>query len=282
MTNVVRCGGPLLAIIRREHLDTVEGAFQYAGGEDLIKSGLGTRRRSRIRLTDDTGQSHTLYMKCYGCEGLFTRLRRWLRTGRCASQGAAEFANIERVRALDIRTMEPLVFGDDYAPLAGGRSFLLVGEVPGEALERCGEDVLSRWADRPERIDALTDQLADLVARLHRGGCVHQDLYASHLFLDEGADGDELYLIDLARVFRPRWRRFRWRVKDLAQLKYSMPARWVDGSWERFLTRYLGPEQTDLRATFEAAVDRRLGWMQRRHERKRSAGADSRPMEGGS
>ena len=54
--------------------------------------------------------------------------------------------------------------------------------------------------------------VADLVRRLHLCSLVHKDLYLCHLFVKKG--GDELSLIDLARVERTCSKRLR--VKDLA------------------------------------------------------------------
>ena len=116
---------------------------------------------------------------------------------------------------------------------------------------------------------ALAVKLGRLAAALHGQGFVHRDFYACHVFVDKEHEKDasstggrdarptrardvrdmasaggmsatlELYLIDLARVFRPRWRQFRWRVKDLAQLKYSMPVNWVNEHWGHLLDGYL-------------------------------------------
>ena len=59
----------------------------------------------------------------------------------------------------------------------------------------------------------------------------------------------QFHLIDLARTFRPRWRRFRWLVKDLSQLDVS--ARQIGGSRSdrlRFLLAYLGLQSCTPRA----------------------------------
>ena len=97
---------------------------------------------------------------------------------------------------------------------------------------------------------------------------MHRDLYTSHVFLDETPAGAELYLIDLARVFAPRWRRFRWRVKDLAQVKYSMPDRWVREHWDDFLAAYLGDTVDSCRRRYDTAVRRRVERMRRRDRSK--------------
>jgi hypothetical protein len=70
--------------------------------------------------------------------------------------------------------------------------------------------------------------LAGLIARFHGLGWRHRDLYLAHVFVAETPGSQlDLWLIDLQRVFRPRWRPARWRVKDLAQLEFSAAAKGV-------------------------------------------------------
>jgi len=242
---------------RRRGLDTVDGAFGWVGGEDLDKAGLGDRRRTRLRLPDGTGGQRELYLKRYG-PGCWRRGR---------SPAEAEADGIAAARAAGAGTMRLLAAGED-APTR--RSFVLVTAVPGEALERCGEAFLARHADAPAAVDALTARLAALVRGLHGAGFVHRDLYASHVFLHERPDGPALHLIDLARMLHPRVRRFRWRVKDLAALKYSMPAAWVDGWWAAFLAAYLGEVSDRVRRRWERAIGRKAGRIARHAKRRRA------------
>ena len=241
-------------------LDTVDGAFAYGGGEDLVKPGLGTRRRTRIELG---GQ--VLYLKRYGPERLGDRWRRFLTYGRC-SPASVEHDNIRAARACGVSTMDALIYGHEmgFAGLCGVRSYMVATSVPGDAIERCGADFLAADQQNAAR---LTDELAKLVATLHLGGFVHRDLYAAHVFLHDSPDGLALYLIDLARMFAPRWRKFRWRVKDLAQLKYSMPEAWVQDWWDKFMGLYLdicgGAPERYLRA-----VDRKTASILRRANRR--------------
>ena len=101
----------------------------------------------------------------------------------------------------------------------------------------------------PRQRRAGLDRLARFVAAFHAAGFVHRDLYLSHVFIRppaphatrNGQCPEQTFaLIDLQRVFRPRWRRRRWVVKDLAALNYSTPTDLV-GRQERlrFLCRYV-------------------------------------------
>jgi tRNA A-37 threonylcarbamoyl transferase component Bud32 len=255
-------------------LDTVEGAFAFGAGEDLHKPGLGARRRTAVALTDGSGATHRLYLKRYGRPPLLRRLRRALRAGRPASPARIEHDNILAARRAGVPTMRVVAFGEEPAG-AGGRSYLLVAAVPGDALERCGEAFCGRHAGAPQAA-AFTRALARLVRRLHAAGFVHRDLYASHVFLDEAAGPEALYLIDLARMFAPRRRRFRWRVKDLAQLAYSMPAEWTAGHWEGFLREYLGTGDRAVLGRWDRAVQRKARRIRRHARRRRRAAIGGR------
>jgi len=246
-------------------LDTLEGAFACRAGDDLDKPGLGARRRTRIELTGPDGEPHRLYLKRYGPLRFADRLRRLVKFGP-ASPAAAEFANIVAAATAGVPTMRALAWGQetDIPLLYARRSYLVVSAVPGDAIERCGQEFL---AGRPDASGQLTAKLAELVAALHSAGYVHRDLYASHVFLHESAGEVSLYLIDLARMFAPCCRRFRWRVKDLAQLKYSMPPAWVDACWDQFLDAYLD-RCGGMRERFAGAIDRKVNVMRARMRRR--------------
>ncbi len=259
------------ALLKREGLDTVAGAFAYSGGQRLSKPNLRGRERIRLRLAGPAGQSVQWYLKRYGSEPWPRRLTRRLTGMGRMSPARREFENIRRLAAAGLPTMRAIAMGEESDALGARRSYIIVSAVPGEALERACEGFLQRNRADEQAMGRLNDALVALVGDLHRAGYVHRDLYASHVFLREGPGGPELYLIDLARAFVPRWRRFRWRVKDLAELKYSMPPAWVEDYWERFLAGYLGPAG-DV-GKWAAAIDRKVARMRRRQKRKVAGGS---------
>jgi tRNA A-37 threonylcarbamoyl transferase component Bud32 len=257
----------LLHALQREGLATVQGAFAHPGGEDLNKPNLTHRRRTRFSVTDDMGQTHELYLKRYERESLKARLRRRWTYGPRSSPGGVEFENIRAVRAAGVETMREIIVGEEFGLLGAKRSYLIGTSVPGDALERCFEDFLRRHG-AGEMTRRLTKELAAMIKAFHNAGLVHRDLYASHVFLDESDEDLGLYLIDLARMFSPRWRKFRWRVKDLAQLKYSMPRMWVEQFWDEFLRVYGSDfSAADIRRC-RLAIDRKVTAMRRHRLRK--------------
>jgi len=258
------------SLLKRENLDTVEGAFEYKAGRELTKPGLRMRERIQIELIGEEGKAIRWYLKRYGRRPFIKRLLDWfIGTGR-VSPARREYENIARLASIGVPTMRVITWGEDRDLLGAGRSYIIVSAVPGEALERCFEDYLVKISDDADAMKRFNRALVDIVRKLHEHGFVHRDLYASHIFLNPTPDGPELYLIDLARVFSPaRWRRFRWRVKDLAELKYSMPAAWVDKFWDDFLGIYL--REGESFSKWSRAIDRKVAWMRRRNHRRSKA-----------
>jgi tRNA A-37 threonylcarbamoyl transferase component Bud32 len=258
----------LSELLHEKNLTTLEGAFAYTDGEDLHKAGLGRRRRTRIEARDKVDRPWELYLKRYGAPSLWQRIQCRLKGLPRAGEGRREYENIRAIRTAGVPTMREIACDEEQRFLGAGRSYLIVSAVPGDAVERIGDAFLSRHGHDSQMARDFTHQLVQLVRTFHATGYVHRDLYASHVFLHEHDGQLSLYLIDLARAFVPKWRRFRWRVKDLAQLKYSMPWLWVEQNWEEFLRAYLG-EHADVEfPRWDVAIERKVGWMQGRRRRR--------------
>ena len=263
----------LLGALRAEGLDTVEGAFAYAAGEELVKPDLGNRSRTRLFLTDQTGKRHELYLKRYGSEKLRERLRRWWTYGPRRSPAAVEMDNIETLHSAALTNMRAVICGEHRGVLGFRRSYVIVTAATGMKLEECISGFLDRNAENPAAPEELAAALGRLLRNLHATGCVHRDLYAAHIFLQESGEGIALSLIDLGRVFAPRWRRRRWRIKDLAQLKYSMPRRrWTHEYWDLFLRSYLESCDDNVLRLWNRAISRKVAMMRFRHRRKIKVG----------
>jgi len=230
------------------------------------------RRRTRVVLTDRAGSEHRLYLKRYGRAALADRLRFLWSRGLRRSPASVECESIRAVRRAGVPTMMPVARGQERGLLSVGRSYLVVTEIPGDALERCAESYLSCGGEA--RGAELAIALATLVGTLHSAGLVHRDLYASHVFLEETDDTPRLWLIDLARVFRPWIRRRRWRVKDLSQLRFSMPSDWCERHWDAFLEGYLAATRWGLDLpTLRRAVERKSASIARRQQRRTARNA---------
>lgn len=261
-------------LLQRHHLDTLDALFG-AQGQRLDKPGLSSWRE-RLRLSlDDADSRRVLYLKRFRKPpGAVQREVR--RSGcRASSLAGLEWNWIARLERDGIPCLEPVAMGEDVEASREQRSAILTAAVPGASLETW----MNQWGE-PERatIRRLTAPLAGLIARLHRRGYVHRDLYLSHVFYDPSQPDDRsLHLIDLQRVMRPsrRWRR--WIVKDLAALNFSAPERLVSASDRvRWLRSYLGIAKLDpaARRLVYRVVGKTLAIA--RHERSRRAGVAKR------
>ena len=124
-----------------------------------------------------------------------------------------EVAGIRLLENANIPTVDLI----GYGRLGDGRSFLILDDLAGYV---AGD----KWIDRGDSIVAFIGTVAALSARLHGANLHHRDLYFCHFMLR--GDPLDVRLIDAARVQRLpagplKWR---WIVKDLAQLWHSLPA----------------------------------------------------------
>ncbi|MCK5000907.1 MAG: hypothetical protein KAS23_15300, partial [Anaerohalosphaera sp.] len=100
-------------------------------------------------------------------------------------------------------------------------------------------------ADANTKRRDFIERLADLANQFHATGLRHRDFYLAHIFL---TDTDQFYVIDLQRAFKPSLLAARYRVKDIAQLHYSAPGKYISCADRlRFYRRYLGRDKLTRR-----------------------------------
>lgn len=230
------------ALLAANRLGTLEDVFHHADGERLDKAGLESwRQRWRLRLEDGSGAC-VVYLKRFAHPPLRRQIDRWRAGAPWRSTAGIEWDNARDLAAAGIAAAEAVGMGERMQGPLERCSFILLREVPGESLERWVPAHGPALAGDPCRRRSLIDELARFVGRFHRAGYVHRDLYLCHIFIRATADDTrtaEFRLIDLQRVFRPRWRRLRWYIKDLAALDSSAPDPIVsERDRLRFLCRY--------------------------------------------
>jgi heptose I phosphotransferase len=160
------------------------------------------------------------------------------------SPGAAEWAHLERARALGVPVPRVVASGERIGPWTSLQSYLLVEELAGcEELNVClpalaGELRADAFAALKRRLAA---EMARVTALLHRACVFHKDFYLCHFFLDRtrlrGDPEDvRLVLIDFHRLGEHQLWPDRWRWKDLGQLLFSTHG--VAGIEDRDLLRF--------------------------------------------
>lgn len=170
------------------------------------------------------------------------------------SPAKKEWDNIEILNMAGFKTMEAVAYGQRITRMGTRLSFIITRSIEGSiSLEKYlqGDFKDEKHFTRQQLIKGL----ASLAKRFHGMGYCHQDFYAGHIFLK----GDEIYIIDVQRVLIKKRLRNRWRIKDIAQLNYSLPENIVSNTDRlRFLKYYLGiPELNEKAKTFIRKVQKK-------------------------
>jgi hypothetical protein len=133
--------------------------------------------------------------------------RTWRHPLRGVPTFAREFANIIRLRACGVPTLEPLYFGMDKKGSMPGRAVLLTRSL--EGYEPIGSGTFApdgawsrHWANRC----ALLTALAGVIRRMHDHRLQHGCLYPKHVLARVEQDGGvDIRLIDLEKLRRQPW-----------------------------------------------------------------------------
>ena len=150
-------------------------------------------------------------------------------------EAQTEWDNTRLLESRGISVPTPLAYG---LGRAGGKeiSFYLSASVRGVQ----SDHYLDRSNLTIESKKVFIERLAAFAKLIHESGFNHRDFYLCHLFANELGDDFEFALIDLQRVQeRSAWR-YRWLIKDLTQLLYSVPKSFSRSECLRWYFLYKG------------------------------------------
>jgi hypothetical protein len=210
-------------------LTSIKAVFAFEAGKNLTKKNLASHR-SRIEFKIELPAA-TVFLKRYVRPPIIIQLKNWLSVVEAA----------RKLSALGINTPKMIAWGEVRGGLFEKRSFAAIEEIrEGQSLEENLPDFFSGPATSEAIIlrREFIRQLALFIKKFHDTGYRHRDLYLCHIFR---VPNGRFYLIDLARVFKPAIFGEIYRIKDVAQLHYSAPAKFFSKTDRlRFLAAYLG------------------------------------------
>ena len=220
-------------------LTSLDAAFAFDAGRDLAKPNIG-RFRKRLQFeVVPTGRDRPvkIYLKRYDRPPILGQIRNWLSHHCRGSFAQLERQTTDRLAAAGIGTPHVIACGERWGTVFEHRSFLMTEQVTDSRSLESQPPSCFDGPPVPRKQRDFIGRLALFIKRFHETGYRHRDLYLSHIFC---SDRGEFCLIDLARASRPiRQRRFQ--VKDIAQLHYSVPARFVTRADRlRFYLAYAG------------------------------------------
>jgi len=220
-------------------LTSIDAVFSFNAGRNLTKNNLA-KYRTRLEF-EINSPAVTVFLKRYDGPPISVQLRNWLAAHGRISCGVFGFKSANELAAVGINTPKTLFYGEQWGAFFEKRSFIITEKIPNaESLERKLPDCFNAPAtvENLKLRRSFIAQLASFIKKFHETDYRHRDLYLSHIFYSDNGD---FYLIDLARAFKPIvWRR-RFRIKDIAQLYYSAPARYFSRTDRlRFYIGYIG------------------------------------------
>lgn len=205
-------------------LTTIDSVFSFEAATNLTKDNLA-KYRTRLQFEINSPPT-TLFLKRYSCPPLFVQLKNWFNFRKRISCAYCDFQHTKTLAKAGIKTPKTICYGRQWGPVFEKRSFCVTEKIPNaQSLEK----KLPDYFNAPDTVENLKlrrsfiAQLAVFTKKFHSTDYRHRDLYFSHIFYD--SDG-QFHLIDLARAFKPFLFAERFRIKDIAQLYYSAPARY--------------------------------------------------------
>ena len=140
-----------------------------------------------------------------------------------------EFYAANKLKELGVGALVPVAYGVKGWNPAGLCSFLITEDLsPAISLEKLCAD----WPVSPPSFKTkkwLIENVAILARKMHQGGINHRDFYICHILVDKSSlgsasrpDAIKTYVIDLHRAQIRKKTPFRWLVKDLASLYFSV------------------------------------------------------------
>jgi hypothetical protein len=245
-------------------LTSIDAVFSFKAGRNLTKNNLA---KFRMRLEFEINSpAVTVFLKRYDRPPVLAQIRSWLSAHRRISCAVFAVRAASELATAGVNTPKTLFYGEQWRAFFEKRSFIITEKIPSaESLERKLPDCFDSPAtvEKLELRRSFIVQLAGFIRKFHETNFRHRDLYLSHVFYSDSGD---FYLIDLARAFKPIVFSRRFRIKDIAQLHYSAPAKYFSRTDRlRFYFAYIGREDklTGKDKTFIRRVINRVRRMAR-------------------
>jgi hypothetical protein len=231
--------------LKKLGLNSIDDVFNFSQGRDLQKPNLA-KHRDRIQI-DLTKPPKTLFLKRYNHPPIWLQIKNWFSHKKRAATADFDRFPCEQLKKAGINTPEVIAHGFQWGGLFEKRSFIVTEKLQNAwPLEKKLPDFFynSSPTENVKQKKDFINALADFAAKFHKTGYCHRDFYLAHIFTD---DQQNFYLIDLQRTFKPLFFKWRFKLKDLAQLYYSSPGQIISRADRfRFYIRYTGRKKMTL------------------------------------
>ncbi len=215
-----------LKVLYDVHFDAFESVWKYQDGKTIKK--IKARSVIRFEIQTDSGKKY-FYLKRHHTEFVgIKRIRALFFPKPVLSEGKREFENICDFRKGGLGTVSPVAAGERFVKFCWVQSFLITEDFsPFISLEYTLRDNPEFFMGKNagDRKRNLINRIGIFAKRMHEKGFNHRDFNATHILLyyKVKSDAPDIALFDLQRVDRSSVLQFRWIIKSLAELNYTLP-----------------------------------------------------------
>ena len=205
---------------------------------------------------------------------LWQKLFSVIKSNSFKSEGIKEFDNYCKFRKKGLETVIPVAAGMKFSSFRHVESFLITKDfspfVDLEELVLNRPDTLSGKKNRTKKRNILK-AIARYARRMHDSGLNQKDFNATHvLLLNLDAKEPQTSLFDLQRVDKNVCNRFKWPIKALAELNYTLPDHLFTEDDRRYLfQKYLRKNSFNLLNRLQWAWIQKKAARIARHSEKR-------------
>ncbi len=232
-----------------------DSVYDFAGGEEFKR----IRHRSVARIeVPGEGGPRTLYLKRHEAEPVGGGRLFSDSEGFPRSQGLLEFRNIVDFRKHGLACVNPVAAGEKKIGASKAVSFLLTEDFfPFVSLEWLQFNRAEYFAGpgAADRKKDLLERIGRYAAKMHEAGFNHKDFNATHILLgfrEHRSGPPAIAMFDLQRVDRKKPFRFRWVVKSLAELNYTLLEEYFDAEERAHLfLSYKGTRKPGIYGSFQ-------------------------------
>ena len=216
---------------------TFNAVWSYESGELIKQKG----ERSVIRVQFPLKRSHIIndcqavdkdtffYIKKHRQRiNLWQRLQCTIRPAYFLTEGLKEFHNYCNFRQKTLGTAFPVAAGMKFFSFFQADSFFITQDfsplIDLEDIVLKHPATLQGENNRTKKINILRE-IAVYARKMHNCGMNHKDFNATHILLQNlDTQMPQVALFDLQRVDGNQLNRFRWPIKALAELNYTLPS----------------------------------------------------------
>ncbi len=215
-----------LNVLDDMHFDSFESVWNYKAGQTIKR----IKDRSVIRFEIQiAGRKRVFYLKRHNTKfaGL-QRIMALFTPKLFSSEGKKEFENICAFRKGGLGTVTPVIAGERSVKFFWIQSFLITEDfspfISLEYMLRDNPEFFTGENGR-DRKRNLINKIGMFARKMHKQGFNHRDFNATHILLYYKNESDipHTALFDLQRVDRNSVQRFRWIIKSLSELNYTLP-----------------------------------------------------------